>query len=213
MNKIYYLWNFKMDEKQPFPNNVIKNNLKFVDNYEIINPSTIEPLLINEIFPDIINLYKLIPHWIIKTDLARLLIIYFQGGIYSDSDCFINKKINSHNENNNVLLFTEHICDSINKLGPRECKNPENVLRVANFYFGSKNKHHPFFKEVIDECINRLKQLLINENKKELTNEEILWVCGPDVITTIYHRTKNNYKDIFLYDLSYLSHKCHGSWR
>ena len=213
MNKIYYLRNFKMDEKQPFPNDVIKNNLKFVSNYEIITPSIIEPLLINEIFPDIINLYKLIPHWIIKTDLARLLIIYFQGGIYSDSDCFINKKINSHNNNHNILLFTEHICSSVNKLGPRECKNPENVLRIANYCFGSKTIRHPFFKEVIDECINRLKQLLVVENNQDFSNKDILWVCGPDVITTIYHQSKHKYNDIYLYDKSFLNHKNFGSWR
>ena len=70
-----------------------------------------------------------------------------------------------------------------------------------------------FLKEVIEECINRLNKLLIIENRRVLNNEDILWVCGPDVITTIYHESKNKYNDIFLYDTTFLNHKCNGSWR
>jgi hypothetical protein len=110
-----------------------------------------------------------------------------------------------------MVVFTEHVCKSVNELGPRECKHPDNVVRIANFCFGSSTVQHPFLKEVIEECIRRLTQILFEKNTK-LSQRDVLWMCGPDVITTIYHRSKHKY-DITLYDTTYLQHKCYGSWR
>ena len=212
MDNIKYLWKFKPNEKNKFPQDVIVNNLKFIEKYKIVTPNIIEPFINNAEFPNLLNLYLLIPHWVVKSDLIRLLIIYFNGGMYSDADCFIQKPFNNHVDNHNIILFTERTCN-LSDLGSRECKNPENALRVANFCFGSKTTRHPFFKEVIDECINRLTQLLLIEQKKKFNNNDVLWVCGPDVITTIYHKSKKNYNDIYLCDNTYLNHKCYGSWR
>lgn len=203
------MWNFNPLEKNNINQDVILNNLKFIESHKIITPINLEEVINNDIFPELLELYNKIPSWVVKADLGRLLLIYFHSGIYSDVDCFINKKF----KNNNIILFTEHICSSVDHLGPRECKNPDNVVRIANYFFGSTVKKHPFLKEVIEECMFRLKQLLIIENNTNLNHQDILWVCGPDVITTVYHRSKHKYKDITLYDNSYLSHKCYGSWR
>jgi mannosyltransferase OCH1-like enzyme len=214
---IYYMWNFKPDEKNEFPRDVIINNLNYVKNFKIITPPTVIDLISKnkDIFPDLLKLYNMIPHWIIKADLGRLLIIYFMGGIYSDMDCFIKKDFLSETNNYNAVLFTEHICTSIDQLGLRESKNPENMSRLANFCFYLKFIKHPFFKKVIDECINRLKKLLLIEKKQKFTHEDILWVCGPDVITTLYHKLKKKekYNDVILLDNTYLQHVCYGSWR
>jgi mannosyltransferase OCH1-like enzyme len=215
MDNIIYLWKFKPNEKKHFPQDVVINNLKYIENYKIINdPSIIESFIINNnIFPSLLQLYNRIPHWVIKTDLGRLLAVYLNGGLYADADCFIQKKLDKHNDTDNIILFIEHKCSSVNQLGKRECKNPENLVRIANFCFGSKTKNHPFLKEVIGECVYRLNKLLMIEKKSVFNHEDILWVCGPDVITTIYHRSKHKYNDIFLYDKTFLNHKCNGSWR
>ena len=205
------MWSFKPYENNTFNKNVIINNLKYIGNYNVITPKILKLLLKNDIFPDLFELYNLIPNWVIKADLGRLLIIYFNGGIYCDIDCFIKKSFNSYN--NNIILFTEKICESVSKLGPRESKSPENVLRIANFCFASKSIKHPFLKEVIDECLQRLKQVLINEKKTTLNDRDILWCCGPDVITTIYHLMKHKYNDLYLCDSSFLDHKSYGGWR
>jgi len=214
MNTIHYMWRFKLNETKRFPKNVIDNNSKFIEKFDIATPSLVQHLLEtnNDTFPNLLELYNNIPHWVTKSDIGRLLIIYFHGGIYSDADCFIKKSFNSHRETDNIILFTEHFA-SLKDFGPRECKNPENSLRIANFFFGCNLEKHPFLKEVIDECINRLKQMLIVEKNTNLSQSDILWICGPDVITTVYHRSKNNYTDIFLYDNTFLEHKSHGSWR
>jgi len=207
------MWNFKPTEKNPFPIHIINNNLKYINRYRILTPSIIESFLDNDTFPGIYELYHRIPNWVIKTDLGRLLIIYFNGGIYSDADCFILQEINQHKEYHNIILFTEHICKSMDELGIRECKNSDNLLRISNYFFGSISLKHPFIKEVINECLNRLKQILIIEDKTNLDSDDILWVCGPDVITTVFHTSKTKYNDIFLYDETYLDHRCDNSWK
>jgi len=206
MDMIVYMWKFKPDETKDFKMDVVKNNQRFIPSFRIATPPLVESLLKTDEFPTLYDLYLKIPNWVVKTDLGRLLIVYFYGGLYSDADCFIQKNINN---NKNILLFTEKICKEEN-LGPREAKIR---LRVANYCFGSKVKRHPFLKEVIDECLRRLHQLLIVEQIEKPTPQDILWVCGPDVITTIYHNSKNNYDDIYLFDQSFLNHKCYGSWR
>jgi mannosyltransferase OCH1-like enzyme len=201
------MWNFKPNETCSFPQDVIDNNLTYIKNYSIQSPSTIKNLICNPIFPELEELYNQIPHWVIQADLVRLLLVYFNGGLYCDADCFILKKWKT---DLSIILFTEHICKSVHQLGPRECKHADNKLRIANFCFGANRKQHPFLKEVIEECIRRLKQILYEKTK--LSQQDILWVCGPDVITSVYHKSKHKY-DICLYDTTYLHHKQYASWR
>lgn len=208
MNTIYYMWNFKPNEPRPIPKNAINNNKKFILNSQTITPNVIEKLLIgNTEFPELYGLYNNINHWVIKADVGRLLLIYYNGGFYSDVDCFMKKNI--VNKENDVSLFIEKICNSPNELGARE--NKENLVRIANYFFGTSSIKNPFFKDAIEECIRRLK-LLQHENS--LSQQDILWVCGPDVITTVYHNNKDKDKyNITLYDTEFLDHKCYGSWR
>ena len=209
-NNIIYMWNFKPSEKREFPINTIDNNKKFFENFKIINPSDIEELLNLNEFEDLKELYNLIPHWVSKADLGRLLYIYYNGGFYIDADCFIKKNIDIND--NNCFLFIEKIAN-ISRLGPRECKNPDNSVRIANYCFGTTVKKHPFIKQVIIECLNRIKQICIEENIKKISRKDILWLCGPDAITSVYHNVKNDYKDIKLLNRSYLRHNCTGSWK
>jgi hypothetical protein len=116
--------------------------------------------------------------------------------MYIDSDCVIRK----HIPTSPVVLFTEKTVP-LYQLGPREKKYS---VRVANYAFASEPQH-PFLKEVILECIRRLTLL------KSIMHSDILWVCGPDVITTVYHETLH--KDIALLDSTYLNHLMMGSWR
>jgi hypothetical protein len=108
MNNIIYLWRFKPNEKKYFPQDVVINNLKYIANYKIINnPSIIVNFIINNnnIFPDLLEIYNKIPHWVIKTDVGRLLAVYLNSGLYVDSDCFIKKKLDKHNDTHNIILF------------------------------------------------------------------------------------------------------------
>jgi mannosyltransferase OCH1-like enzyme len=210
MNTIYYLWNFKPDEKSEFNNDVVINNLNYLNCYKILRPIDVEKYI--SMYSNELNyLYYKLPNWIIKTDICRLIYIYFNGGMYSDADCYITKDFLNKIQNNNIILFIERIV-KLTELSSLENKSLECSIRIANYAFFSNSIQHPFLKEVIDECISRIK-ILLNLNKKIVSEEEILWVCGPDVITTIYHKSKKNYNDILLLNDNYLNHKCYRSWR
>jgi len=203
-----YMWNMKPNESKPIPTTCIESNKRIFNQCNVIHPDEITALAMNT--PKLQDLWGSIPHWIIKADLGRLLYIYTYGNFYLDVDCQIAPKFQTV-QVNKMILFIEKIVNSVNELGPRECKNPMNALRVANYAFGTTTRNHPFLKEVIDECITRLQWLV--ESNTTPSELDILWVCGPDVITTVYHRSKNNYSDIVLLDTSYASHFCYGSWR
>ena len=218
--QINYMWNFKPNEiKDIYEFLSLNMNKNFITDYNIIYPKEIDQLLINNKhdistnFKDLINLLDIIPKWIIKTDIYRILYIYYNGGIYSDVDCYIQKKLDIEKDEY-LYLYTEKICKNIKMLGKRETKNKENLHRISNYFFGTDYKQHPFLKLVINECINRLNQLLLIEkkNEKNINHGDILWVCGPDVITSMYHIHKNNYK-IKLFDDTYIKHTCLSSWR
>jgi hypothetical protein len=205
----HYMWNFKPNEKNSIPIACINKNRNFIAGANAVSVADVELLL--KKYPGVENFWNEIPHWVIKADLGRLLYVYFNADFYFDVDCIINKSL-PNIPGAFFVLFVEKTLSNINELGPRECKNPENALRIANYAFGTNTINHPFLRAVIDECINRLR-ILINLKPAELQQSDILWVCGPDVITTVYHQTKEQYPDLILLDESYLSHLCYGSWR
>jgi len=211
---ISYMWNFKPNETKNPSMVCINNNKKFIDKYQIVEPNDILPLLSS--FEELSDLWNKIPDscWVIKADIGRLLYIYTYGGLYLDIDCALKNNIvdNKNIKNDTLVLFTESIV-SLDMLGPRESKNPKNTLRIANYAFFANCKNHPFLKLCINECIKRLKYLLeLKLDKWQIT--DILWVCGPDVITTMYHEHKSpENPSILLMEIGSLHHLCYGSWR
>jgi mannosyltransferase OCH1-like enzyme len=170
-------------------------------------------------FPGLPELWAKIPshHWVVKADLGRLLYIYKHGGLYLDMDCVIatNPFQQVNPKTDRMILFTEFTV-AIDVLGPRECKNPRNGLRIANYAFAANYKRHPFLEMCIRECMRRL-EVLFQSNLDKWAETDILWVCGPDVITTIYHEQAADATEadssIRLMDRGYLRHLGYGSWR
>ena len=216
MSFIIYIWFVKPNGLKEPNFTIINKNKKYIENYKIIGSNDILPL-VESYSIELKKIWDKIPleNWIIKVDLGKLLYIYYNGGIYLDVDCLINKNFTTlFNEDTSILLFIETILKNEKMLGPRECKNPENKLRLSNYAFASNRINHSFIKELIDECIFRLNILFnSNNNNNNISSSDILWVCGPDVISTIYHKSKNNYTDIKLLEKNYLNHLSNGSWR
>lgn len=214
------MWNFKPNERKSIPMDCIKQNKMFIPEYSIVTPHDIIPIL--SLFDGLTELWAKIPdrYWIVKADLGRLLYIYKHGGFYLDVDCLM--VFNPFNPINpkcdRMILFTEFIVP-IEKLGPRECKHPRNGLRIANFAFASNLKRHPFLKTCIHECMRRL-TFLFELNLEKWEETDILWVCGPDVITTMYHAQYHDDgsesdvdSSICLFDGICLNHIGFSSWR
>jgi mannosyltransferase OCH1-like enzyme len=212
VNNISYMWNFKPEEKREISQIVIYNNSKFITNHIVYTPDMMSEFLRDEDFTGITQLWNLIPHWVVKADLGRLLIVYYKGGFYSDVDCFIQSQLRSV-PGKTVFLFTEIIARSVDTLGPRSIKTDEHRIRIANYFYGTSVIKHPFFKETIEECLRRLLQMIVIEKMRKLSHQDILWLCGPDVITTVYHREKRRMSDLYLYGMNYVKHLQFGSWR
>ena len=191
-----YLWNMKPNELGKPNLSILKHNAQYIPEYQIIGPDEIKPL-VSRFSSELSELWDNIPHWVIQCDLGRLLYIYYHGGVYLDCDCVILKPF----QTTGVVLFEEWTVP-VHLLGPREKKYS---LRVANYAFASVAEH-PFLKATIEECIRRLKMLT-----GPPSTTDILWVCGPDVLTTMYHEKKNG--EVKLLDRSYLRHLRAGSWR
>lgn len=213
---ITYMWNFKPNERNSIPMECIQQNKRFIPEHTIVTPADITPLLASfPAFPGLPELWAKIPdaNWVIKADLGRLLYIYKNGGVYLDMDCMMldNPFQYTNPKTDRMILFTEFTV-ALDQLGPRECKNPRNALRIANFALATNYKRHPFLELCIRECIRRLEYLFqLGLDKWEQT--DILWVCGPDVITTMYHEHQEDDSSIRLMERGYLRHLGYGSWR
>ena len=218
---IVYMWNFKPNERAGIPMNCIQQNKQFIPDHTIVTPADIIPILSS--FPGLPELWAKIPpqHWVVKADLGRLLYIYKHGGFYLDMDCVITTnpfhqaRSGINPKNDRMILFTEFTVP-IDALGPRECKNPRNALRIANYAFSANYKRHPFLEMCIRECMRRL-EVLFQSNLDKWAETDILWVCGPDVITTMYHEQAADATEadssIRLMERGYLRHLGYGSWR
>jgi len=194
-----YLWNMNPKETRVPNEKVFQHNARYLPSYKVLGPKDIEPLL--PLFPDIQKQWDTIPHWVIKADIARLLYIYEHGGVYLDCDCLVQQKLPKE-----PWACVEKIVP-VHTLGPKESKHPAHSVRIANYAFGFP-KHHPLLKDALEECAIRLSSL------ENASAENILWVCGPDVITTVYHRfAVEEKRKIALLNQNYLKHLAVGSWR
>ena len=208
-NKAVYMWNMKPGEISPIPLKNIKRNSQFFKE-TIIGPKEVDDLVFQMNDKRLQDLWRKIPWWIVKADLGRLLFVYLNGGFYFDVDCRVKKNFLSK-INSNIVLFVEKELKSVNKLGPRESKSENRKLRIANYAFGAGVKKHPFLKEVINECMNRLSKILAESG--DITDVDVVWICGPDVVTSIYHDFKDQYNDILLLEKNNLKHQSFGGWR
>lgn len=196
------LWNFKPDERAQFPSMFAYANSRFLATFAIVRPDEIQEYL--RAIPELARYWDRISPWIVKSDLARLVYVYLRGGFYFDSDCEIMRPIPQTPEI--ATLFTEAILPTTDVLGPREDKSPERRHRIANYAFGCPTPRHPFFKACIDECLRRLKDI----DYTAKTPQDVLWVCGPDVVTSIYH---THLYPVRLLGPNYVKHRAAGSWR
>jgi hypothetical protein len=206
------LWNFKPGETSPFPGQFERRNGAFLQEFQVMGPEDFEAVLpLLRDFTVIQNRWREISPWVVKTDVARLAYVYLQGGFYFDSDCVITRNLPSTEEDEAVLFVETTIpwfLPLALVLGPREKKSPDRRTRIANYGFGAVEPRHPFFKACLHECERRLESV----NCRSQNNTDTVWLCGPDVLTTVYHESKGAYK-VRVLEKGYLKHLAAGSWR
>jgi mannosyltransferase OCH1-like enzyme len=188
-HQAFYMWGMKPGESNPCPREIINKNNKYIKG-KIVGPKEIETLIKKYPDSELYDLWQQIPRWIVKADLGRLVYLYHYGGFYFDIDCEIKQNF-LDDIKHDTILFTEFILDNTDRLGLREIKDKAHKLRVANYAMGSRVKKNKFYQKCIEECMRRLKIIFRERNK--ISDKDVLWLCGPDVITTIYHQ--KNSKD------------------
>jgi mannosyltransferase OCH1-like enzyme len=166
--------------------------------------------------PGIKAMYLRAPRWIMRCDMARLVHVFFNGGFYCDVDCFLTQSLPPRDSAPGALhLFTAKIlsgADPTAGLGPRECKTEERKTRISNHLFGCWEPHHPLLWDAIEECARRLYGLLDVEKVHAVTDSDVLWATGPDVLTSVYHARIPG-SDVVLHPVGTHRHLCAGSWR
>ena len=212
---IYGLWD-SMDSMPSFMKQLKKDTEEKcpVMRSDLLNKEDIIEIMDKDVW-DMLNMK--IRRKVVLADISRYYLMWREGGFYLDLDVRVNQNLtdivkSSLKNNENIILFTEH--DNCNPMymGKRENKNYTH--RIYNCMFWSKEKNK-FWKECIDLTIERCK-MLIAENS-EITDEDVIWVSGPDVITTVYNENYINDKQIKVYDgvksREILTHLNGGTWR
>ena len=153
-----------------------------------------------------------------RCDIGRLAYVFVNGGFYCDADCQLMHHLPPTQRHENTLhLFTERLVDPA-RLGPRENKAPCRNVRVANYLFGCSSPHHPLLWEAIEEAARRVHQLLEVEGipHSAITDADVLWATGPDVLTSVYHEKRSRLPAgslVVLHPPGGHRHYCAGSWR
>lgn len=185
-------WNEK-DEESPPPRAALKHSKRVFgsQNVEVITPShpKLTEWLADPEFPKLEELFNEARgqyHWIVTSDLIRLVALYNTGGLYLDCDCFVDTDLQEH-LTCETCVFRERVVSDVQMLGRRECKDPKHRVRIANFAIFAENKKSEFTRQCLILALQRLDYLLHCAKIQKVTREDVLWVCGPDVITTVYH--------------------------
>jgi len=207
------LWNFKPGETAPFPRSFEASNGRFIQELRVLGPDDFAAQFLPRLteFPALQARWSDISPWVVKTDVARLVCVYLDGGFYFDSDCVITRNLPGTDEDE-AVLFVEFVIPWFVPLGlvlnAREEKSPSRRTRVANYGFGAPRPLHSFFGACLRECERRLEAL----DYTSKSTGDTLWVCGPDVPTSIYHDAGSAHR-VRLLDKEYVKHLATGSWR
>ena len=140
------------------------------------SPEYIQTLAVqfDAVVPGFSATYQAIPRIVTKTDVARLLAVYFHGGVYLDTDVVARRTFDLAP---NGTWFVEKTV-SVTKLGPRE--EPHSV-RVANYAFGAQ-KRSPLVALMLAEAARRCRLLATKHGGRggyKWSDTDITW-ASPD---------------------------------
>lgn len=141
-----------------------------------------------EFDPEFFDLFNKIKRKVAQADLGRYLLIYYLGGMYCDIDVVVKKPANflTDLDYRNGVWLTEVDDVDPSFLGPRE---KHYLPRLAQFAFFVKEAKSELLLEIILKSIERTKELF-QELGDDWSDADILWVTGPDLVTTVIHETK-----------------------
>lgn len=141
--------------------------------------------LLHQYLPEYFKVYNAFYHNVQKADFLRLALVYLYGGFYMDLDMLSLKPLDELRKYSMVLGEEKTVCQAEQK-----ALNLKHKVRIANYMFGGIPQH-PFLRRMMDEMAERSTIVLKSQ-------QEILDITGPGLITDTYWDNYSMYSDITL---------------
>jgi hypothetical protein len=220
---IHFLHKFKEEGEG---NKLPSRYLSFIQKWRLMNPvdcivkhnpRNIADLLSSNKASLWLALFGSYQHFIQKCDLARYILMYFQGGVYADMDIEVKQEllvIQKRYPTAKVFLGTERILPqpyAAAMLGHRIRNGTrEHSTRVANYWMMSLVARHPFWSHVMDIAQKRSDLPVVEDY-------DVIYTTGPDLLTEAYHTYDNDAREIALLGprefSTLLRHHSDGYWK
>ncbi len=142
-------------------------------------------LFLKEHLPEYVSAYLSFSHNVQRADFLRLALVYALGGFYMDMDMYPLEPLDQLSEYPLVLAEEMEVDEATQK-----ALNLKYRLRIANYMFGGKAAH-PFLQHMLNTMAERA-------TLKITSQQEILDVTGPGLLTNTYWDNINAYPDIVL---------------
>ncbi|RVD89660.1 uncharacterized protein DFL_000658 [Arthrobotrys flagrans] len=121
--------------------------------------------LIKVKYPSLLSTYEGYPHSIQRADLARLVVVHAEGGVYADLDVY-------------PRAVKELQC--LQNLGMQAIFAPTAGTRGVSNHFFMAEKESPFLRWALDEAKRRSG---LNSNQIVLPYLRVFWSTGPMMVT------------------------------
>lgn len=150
--------------------------------------------------PDIADAYLSYPHYVLRTDLLRYLLIWYYGGFYADMDVFPAKSIKSCPDLQPIFAKEAKKYPKVSLVVGVELDEPYASPRTMRMWKWTRRygfmqyvmyaprRFSPLAREIIVRAIAHTKQL--NDHHRNIftghpryTQDVILGVTGPDVVS------------------------------
>jgi len=178
-----------LQEDEPFPelfSNCLQRIIDMHSSWNIhqYNERDAQEILKKHL-PEYICAYNSFKYNVQKADFLRIAMVYLFGGFYLDLDMYMYRPLDALRNHQVVLGEEKNISGA-----EQQALRLKNRLRVANYMFGGISRHS-FWLLLLDHMA-----LLSDRTIK--TQQEILDVTGPGLITDLYHDYIDSYPDITL---------------
>jgi len=143
---------------------VIKNMMELNPSYShyLYDDDEMDAFVLENYPGDIYNAYNMLAIGASRADLWRYLILYKYGGIYLDIDAAIIKPLDTLIQHSDSAIITREMYEGL-----------------FNQWILIFKKGHPLLKEVINQCV---------DNIKNKSSNNILHLTGSTVITNVINK-------------------------
>lgn len=219
--KIHFIWYY--NDKKQLPSRVLNNCFQITSmnpefSVHVVNKSECDNIVKLCKKEKLFNIYNLS---IQKCDFLRYSILQKYGGIYLDTDIKMTKSnfnymFQKYSQYSLFLcietILTDEECKNVSIENPIRKGVHEDNIRVSNYFIASAPKH-PFWSYVF-------RLLKKRSMTKVITNYDVIYSSGPDIISTSYSRYMKKYPNdnsIKLLGIDeikeYIHHFSYGMWK